>query len=87
MKTIWKYKIFPEEKQQISIPEGAKILDVQMQRGVPCVWALVDPDAEHEIRTLVARGTGRPIITRPGEYIGTFQMAGGDLMLHLFDIT
>lgn len=83
-KTIWKYEIFPEAI--IEMPIGAKILDVQEQFDKPYMWALVDKFAPKESRTFMCYGTGHNIPDDPGEYIGTFQMHGGGLVFHLFEV-
>ena len=48
MKKIYKYRIEVTDDQNIEMPVGAKILTVQTQNGVPCIWAMVDPNAEKE---------------------------------------
>lgn len=46
MKKIYKYAIEITDDQDIVMPVGAKILTVQNQNGVPCIWAMVDPNSE-----------------------------------------
>jgi len=80
MKTIWKYQIAVMAR----MPKGAEILTVQMQNEEPCVWAVVEPDAEKENRYLEVFGTGQPIhedVER--RYIGTFQQP--PFVWHLFE--
>ena len=87
--TIWKYKLSPNG-QNISMPIGAKILTVQTQDETPCLWALVDPKAETEIRFIEIFGTGHPILSDMGtsrNYISTFQLLGGKLVFHAFEYT
>ena len=49
IRKIWKYQLpFPEEEIVISMPKEAEILCVQMQGNVPCIWVLVDPEAQTE---------------------------------------
>lgn len=67
------------------MPVGAKILTVQVQNGIPCMWAMVDPDASTEEVTIRVHGTGHPICDSAKlEYIGTFQIYGGGLVFHVF---
>jgi hypothetical protein len=47
---IWKWGINPTNDGSISMPKGAELLSIQVQRGIPCIWALVDPAAEKEER-------------------------------------
>ena len=46
MKKIYKYAIEITDDRDIVMPVGAKILTVQNQNGVPCIWAMVDPNSE-----------------------------------------
>jgi len=82
---IYKYPIEPNDLIAIEMPKGARVLSVQAQRGVPCIWALVDPDAETAIRCFRIYGTGHPVSKPVLPYVGTFQSHGGDLVFHLFD--
>ena len=66
------------------MPRGAEVLTVQMQREVLCVWAVVDPDAEKEQRKFIVYGTGHEYDSIKGEYVGTVQIHGGDLVWHVF---
>ena len=52
------------------------------------MWFLVDPDAETEIRSFRTLGTGNPLTfnTENLEFLGTFQMAEGRLIWHLFEV-
>ena len=85
-KQIWKFGIIPSQKT-IEMPKGAKVLSVQMQNDIPCIWVLVDPKADKTKRTFEIFGTGHDIecdgISR--EFIGTFQMHSGSLVFHLFE--
>lgn len=84
MKAIWKFPFKVNDTIKIYIPEGAKFLSVQTQDGVPCLWALVEPDAPKVLMLFDIYGTGHPMPDDPGVYIGTFQLHGGALVFHLF---
>ena len=87
-KTIWKFEIQITYKQHIKMPKGAEILSVQVQNGIPYLWALVDPDAEIEERCIEVFGIGNPIqqfSDTQRKYVGTFQMHFGKLVWHLFE--
>ncbi|WP_411753273.1 hypothetical protein [Serratia sp. (in: enterobacteria)] len=80
-KTIFKYKW----ADTVQVPIGAEILHADFQGTDLMFWALVDPDAELESRTLILVPTGH--ITVPDElnmrYINTvFQ---GQYVWHLFE--
>lgn len=86
-KTIWKFEIQPQQTS-VEMPKGAEILTIQMQYGNPCIWALVDPLNDKEIRSIEVFGTGHSIYYDMGierKYIGTFQLADGALVFHLFE--
>ncbi len=91
MQTIWKFKVEPSEAFPVSMPQGATLLDVQVQgAGLDAevfVWALVDSGAPHAWRNLSVVGTGHDA-GRLGEaeYVGTFQLGQGTLVFHLFDL-
>ena len=44
MKRIWKYQLKIDECQTIELPEGFKILSIDIQHGEICLWTLVDDD-------------------------------------------
>lgn len=88
MKTIFKYPLTMSSTQTLQMPQKAKILSLQTQNGVPCLWALVETTNQKEPRTFQIIGTGEEI-TDIGykEYIGTFQMHGGFLVFHLCELS
>lgn len=87
---VWK---FPLDKKingiiTVDIPKGGEILAVQVQNGRPHIWVLVNPQAEEESRYFEAYGTGHNILCAESikrNYIGTFQLADGALVFHLFE--
>lgn len=83
---IWKFQLQLVGAQVIHMPYAAKILCVQMQNGVPCLWALCNMDDGKEDRTIDIFGTGHSILdlfTRT--YIGTVQQMDGALIWHVFE--
>lgn len=86
IKRVFKYEVPITDQFVIDMPEGGEILDVQVQRGVPSIWALVNDSEKVVERKFRLVGTGHPIITEcPMIYVGTFQIEGGNLVFHLFD--
>lgn len=86
-KQIWKFHLDPN-KNNVAMPVGAEILTIQTQDEMPCIWALVDPDNEKELRHFEVYGTGHDIPCDMGierKYINTFQLEGGSLVFHLFE--
>ncbi len=88
MQNVFKYTIPVEDYFSLDLPKGAKILTVQEQHGEAQVWALVNPDNPTETRNFRLAGTGHPIEENPDtlDYIGTFQLAGGSFIGHVFEI-
>lgn len=88
--TIWKFNLETTDYQTISMPKDAEILTVQTQGNTPCVWALVNPEAEKEDRNFEVFGTGHKVPVDMGvmrEYVDTYQLDGGSLIFHVFERT
>ena len=86
--TIYKYPLQVDDETTIKMPLGAKILTVQEQGGVPCIWALVNDSVPKKERTFLLLGTGQrceDLRICESNYIGTFQLAGGRFVGHLFE--
>lgn len=87
MYQVWKFPFNVTDRIAITMPKSARILSVDLQRGQPCVWALIDPEKPKRKRRFRLAGTGHPIPYEECErFVGTFQMRGGDLVFHLFDL-
>jgi len=87
-RAVFKYPLpVLDDYVRVDMPRGAELLCVQMQHGTPCVWALVDPTVALMTRVLRIAGTGHPIERDVGRYVGTFQMHGGALVFHVFEVT
>lgn len=87
MNSIYKYKIEAEDVQIIKLPVGASILCVQSFAEEAFLYAVVDLNVEEtEDITILTFGTGHEIEDNlKAHYIGTFQMAGGSLVFHVFE--
>lgn len=92
--TIWKFAL-PVDTDDFTVPLPAAVtLTVQLQRGIPVLWAAVMPATAEEGKRKPARfrwvGTGQPIPevikSLPQSFVGTVQLHGGDLVLHLFRV-
>lgn len=86
MNTIYKYPLHVADIQEVKLPAGATPLTVEVQHGSLCLWAFVDTNASLETRTIYMYGTGHKVSHRIEEmaFLGTVQMAGGNLVFHLF---
>jgi len=84
-RTIHKYPLILDGPTQM--PRGAQLLAVQDQQGVAYIWARIDPSAPMVWRSLWVAGTGHPLPseTDNAPFVGTFQIANGALVFHVFD--
>lgn len=86
MATIWKYPFSTQGELTIDMPEGAKVLSLQVQNGAPCLWALVRPEKKVRTRYFRVFGTGHPIELKTSfVFIGTYQLDW--LVFHVFEDT
>lgn len=83
---IWKWILEIADRQTIPMPAGAKILSVQTQSGDCSMWALCDETANLKERHFAIYGTGNPMPDEPGEYVGTFLLVSGSLVIHVFEV-
>lgn len=88
---VWKFRIPMEVKFELAMPIGAEILTVDTQYyGRPgeeaVMWALVDPGIRVETRRFQMVGTGARELDGLTEYVGTCQLTGGSLVLHIFEV-
>lgn len=82
MITIHKYPFQIRNIIRIKMPRIFKILKVECQRQTPCIWAMVDLDAEEMEVVLTCYGTGEPIHHDWNDHVATFQE--GPYVWHLF---
>jgi hypothetical protein len=86
MMTIHKFPLIVADRQTIAMPPAAVILTVQVQRGIPCVWVMLNPDEVRVPRTIMIHGTGHEFAGTLYRHIGTFQLDGGSLVFHAFEV-
>jgi len=82
---VFKYDVVMDDTFKLSLPQGAEVLSVGVQFGEPRMWVLVEPTAPVVERTFRVAGTGHHI-TGSLKFIGTFQLEGGALIFHLFEV-
>lgn len=85
-KSIWKFQLHTTGVQTVEMPEDAEILCIQTQNEEPCIWALVQPQNPRVKRSFAIFGTGHPIPTATGRYIGTYQLRAGSFVFHCFEL-
>ena len=88
VRTIWKYVIPPDPGEfHLEMPGVPTFLDIQMQNGDPCLWAIVDPSAPMKTHRFRSFDTGGAIpihIVTSLEFIATFQ--AGVYVQHVFRV-
>ena len=77
MKTIFKQKLDICDKQTIELPQDFKILHINEQNGVPCIWYKCTSDAPAVKLDIYCFGTGFRMDGLPSmQYIGTVMIDG-----------
>jgi len=84
---IWKLRLPMEDWPVLTVPAGAIPLTVQVQHGVPQLWIRCDPKAEPTPLRLRVAGTGHDLAGNVGRHVGSFQLHGGELVFHVFEVT
>lgn len=76
MAVIHKQELEITDRQVLRMPVDSKILCVQVQRGVLCVWYLTELVVYPTLweRVFYIFGTGHPVDRPLDDYIGTVQM-------------
>ena len=82
MKTIYKYPLNSHDCT-LQLPKGAEILTVQLQNGIPTLWALVNPTTVTEERHICIVGTGWDVEDTM-KYITTYM--DGYFVWHAFEL-
>lgn len=82
-RSIYKYPLQVTDSQIINLPIDYKILTVQEQNGIPCMWGMVDYKNQALPVEFVTYGTGHPVERTGLEYISTYQLPSG-LVFHVF---
>jgi hypothetical protein len=73
-RSIWNFVLTYRSEQTISMPKHAELLSVQLRHGVPTLWAIVNPEAVREERTILCHETDALSNPDPrDQYLGTVQ--------------
>lgn len=85
LRKIFKYPIDIADEQFLELPQDARILSVQVQDGIICIWAMVRPDNPTIRRRILVVGTGNPLPDEiwAAHYLGTVQVGRG--VWHVFE--
>ena len=85
MHTIWKFELEVTDEQEVEMPQGAQLMDVQEQGGKVCLWAAVDSEAPKEKRTIEIIGTGHPIDVENVDRVYVASTQQGPFVWHVFE--
>jgi len=83
MSVIWKFPLEVRMEQRIRMPRDSVIVDVQVQNGQICMWAICNPDRIEVDREFLIIGTGQEFDTTETYYRGTVQ--NGVVVWHIFE--
>jgi hypothetical protein len=84
MITIYKYQFQIADKVIIEMPAQAQILSVQVQNGMPTLWAKVNTDRQKETRSFFVFGTSHELNPHfEYEHVATIQIH--NLVWHIFE--
>jgi hypothetical protein len=85
---ILKWTLAVTDRQHVSMPYGATILQVANQNDAIVLWALCEETEVRERRTFAIHGTGHSISDATGYgFLGTVLTSGGALVWHVFEIS
>ena len=86
MQVIYKYQLQVADTQKLKLPVGFKILSLQVQDGVPCIWVLLDARSDEYYDCIITTlGAGKNYTYDMGSHIGTYQLHNGALVFHVFN--
>lgn len=81
---IYKYPLKVQDEQVVKMPIGADILCVELVKDIPCLYALVNSEADEKEITIEIFGTGHDIEILQRRYIGTFKQLNDSFVGHVF---
>lgn len=85
-RTIWKFPLLITPLQTVRLSCGSQLLTVDVQDGIPCLWAIVETDAPERDVAIRCRTTGETFDDH-GSYshhLGTALLRNGEWVYHFF---
>ena len=86
MHEVRKFPLHATGDLTFEMPARADLLHVAVQNGKPCLWARVNPKAGMTGRRVRVAGTGQPLGTDTGRHVGSFVLANGADVYHVFEV-
>lgn len=71
---------------RISLPKNAQPLCVKLQRDIPCLWAMVDPNEPVHPVKVECVPTGCTVPDNVDKYLGTVLTDNGTYVFHFFTL-
>jgi len=84
MKRVFKFELKLATLQDVMMQEGAIVQSIEVQKGVPYVYALVDPSLPKKPVEFFMFGTGHEVPDGPIQFIDSFQLSDGQLVFHVY---
>lgn len=83
---IYKYSLEVTDEQLIQLPKYAQFVSLQVIRGQPCAYFLVDEnETEKELIKFLTFGTGHDVMGVAWyKFLGTYQLHNGELVFHVW---
>ena len=81
---IFKFRLKSETEQIVRMPAKSEIMDIQMQNGVPVMWALVDDSSEIIDVKINMYWTGEELRKSNSEEIFLATVQDGEIVCHFF---
>ena len=83
---IWKYEFDGSIESTIKMPKDAKILTIQTQNDIPCIWISFNIKYINELESRVFETKGKGISFEDDDnlhYIGTYQVC--EYVFHVYE--
>ena len=86
---IYKYELGNLGENKVEMPQGAQVLSAKIDpKGDVCIWAIVNPELENELRTFFVAGTGWELSDafsgKPIDFYGT--VIQEPYVWHIFEV-
>lgn len=89
-RVIYKFALNPGGRTVLDLPSGARLLFIECQREVPCVWVETPSRRISEVspRTILSFATGEVFKYPPEQlhYLGSVLQHQGSLVWHFYEL-
>lgn len=83
---VFKYPVPLHSTFEVVLPAAREFLSMQVQTGQPQMWFSVDDTAPPEQTVGFALVATGEVVPELAVYRGTFQLAGGSIVMHLYEV-